>query len=48
MVEHAMAIIRSLCDRIYVLDHGVVIASGSPQEISQNQTVIDAYLGGSV
>jgi branched-chain amino acid transport system ATP-binding protein len=48
MVEHAMAIIMSLCDRIYVLDHGVVIASGTPKEISQNQTVIDAYLGGSV
>jgi branched-chain amino acid transport system ATP-binding protein len=48
MVEHAMAIIMSLCDRIYVLDHGVVISSGTPQEVSQDQTVIDAYLGGSV
>lgn len=45
MVEHAMAIIMSLCDRIYVLDQGVVISSGTPQEVSQDQTVIDAYLG---
>ena len=48
MVEHAMAIIMSLCDRIYVIDHGVVISSGTPQEVSSDQTVIDAYLGGSV
>jgi branched-chain amino acid transport system ATP-binding protein len=48
MVEHAMAIIMSLCDRIYVIDHGVVISSGTPQEVSADKTVIDAYLGGSV
>lgn len=48
MVEHAMAIIMSLCDRIYVIDHGVVISSGTPKEVSSDQTVIDAYLGGSV
>lgn len=48
MVEHVMAIIMSLCDRIYVIDHGVVISSGTPQEVSSDQTVIDAYLGGSV
>ncbi|EWT06265.1 branched-chain amino acid ABC transporter ATP-binding protein [Intrasporangium chromatireducens Q5-1] len=48
MVEHAMAIIMSLCDRIYVIDHGVVISTGTPQEVSSDQQVIDAYLGGSV
>jgi branched-chain amino acid transport system ATP-binding protein len=48
MVEHVMAIIMSLCDRIYVIDHGVIISSGTPQEVSSDQTVIDAYLGGSV
>ena len=38
----------SLCDRIYVIDHRVVISSGTPKEVSSDQTVIDAYLGGSV
>lgn len=45
MVEHVMAVIMTLCDRIYVLHHGAVIAHGTPGEISRNEAVLTAYLG---
>lgn len=45
VIEHHMALIMEVCDRIVVLNFGSRIAEGTPAEIRQNQTVIDAYLG---
>jgi len=45
VVEHNMSLVMGVADRIFVLDAGRLIASGSPEEIQGNQTVIDAYLG---
>jgi branched-chain amino acid transport system ATP-binding protein len=45
LIEHDMAVVMDLSDRVVVLDHGVKIADGSPNEVKRNQAVIDAYLG---
>ena len=45
VVEHNMALIFALCDRIHVLGSGRTLAVGSPDEISANATVREAYLG---
>jgi branched-chain amino acid transport system ATP-binding protein len=45
LIEHHMKLVMSLSDRVSVLDHGVLIAEGSPVEVQNNPAVLKAYLG---
>jgi len=45
LIEHTMRVVMNLCPHIIVIDHGVTIGTGSPDEIRNNKRVVEAYLG---
>ncbi len=45
LIEHKLDVVTTLADTVYVLDHGEVIAHGTPAEVRRNEEVLRAYLG---
>ncbi|HHT90719.1 MAG: ABC transporter ATP-binding protein [Bacillota bacterium] len=45
LIEHDMHLVMNVCERLYVLDYGVLIGEGSVQDVRNNRKVIEAYLG---
>ncbi|AHH19843.1 putative ABC transporter, ATP-binding/permease protein [Nocardia nova SH22a] len=48
LIEHDLALVMSICDRVYVLDRGRLIAQGPPAEVGADPEVLRAYIGGEV
>lgn len=48
LIEHDMSLVMDVCERLYVLEYGQLIAQGTPEEIKENKRVIQAYLGGEI
>lgn len=45
LIEHDMKLVLGICEKLVVLDHGVLIAEGNPKEVVNNPIVVSAYLG---
>ncbi|MCZ2414310.1 MAG: ABC transporter ATP-binding protein, partial [Burkholderiales bacterium] len=45
LIEHVMRAVMALAQRVYVLHHGEIIASGTPQQVTTDPRVLESYLG---